>query len=68
MGGIGGLDGIVEFRDWGWTMPIISTSAGYCEMAADTALDTAGKIGANGVLPKPFTPTELKARVEQALI
>ncbi len=38
MAGIGGLDGINEFRDWGWSMPIISTSAGYREMAADIAL------------------------------
>jgi DNA-binding response OmpR family regulator len=65
---MGGLEGIAEFRDWGWDMPIISTSAGYHEMAVDMALDAAGKIGANGVLPKPFTPKELTARVTQALL
>lgn len=67
MAGIGGLDGINEFRDWGWSMPIISTSAGYREMAADIALQAADKIGANGVLPKPFTPEELTDRVMLAL-
>ena len=67
MAGIGGLDGINEFRYWGWAMPIISTSAGYRKMAAETALQAAAKIGADGVLPKPFTLKELTDRVEQTM-
>ena len=55
MPGIGGLDGIAEFASWGWTMPIISMSAGYGDMEPSMVLRAANKAGAAGVLAKPVT-------------
>ena len=46
-------------------LPIIAISGGVSR--SKLYLDIAGKIGARRILPKPFTPKELLALIEQVL-
>ena len=61
MPGLGGIEGIQRIRSVKPQLPIIAISAGFQEtMSSGDALKAASKIGADGVLCKPFGPEALK--------
>jgi len=60
MPGIGGIEGIRVFRDHWPTCRIIAMSAGYADrMSGDMSLLAATKVGADGILSKPFPKDDL---------
>ncbi len=61
--GMGGIEGIQRMREIRPDIKILATSAGYSEMSPDAALKAAEKIGADAVLPKPFTLDDLRDAV-----
>ncbi len=67
MEGIGGLKGIDRIRETHPDVLIIAMSAGYSDMSAKAALDSAREIGADAVLPKPFPLADLMATVSRLL-
>ncbi len=67
MEGIGGIAGIDAIRSAHPDVPIIAMSAGYSDMSAKAALDSAREIGADAVLPKPFPLADLMATVSRLL-
>ncbi len=67
MKGIGGLKGIDRIREAHPDTLIIAMSAGYSDMSAEAALNSARKIGADAVLPKPFPLADLMATVLRLL-
>ncbi len=67
MAGMGGLAGIEKIRQLQPAVMIIAMSAGYSDMSAAEALEKAGKIGADAVLPKPFRLTDLFITVSSLL-
>lgn len=65
MPGIGGIDGIKIFRQHWPDCRIIAMSAGHGEaMSSDMSLQAAMKVGANGILSKPFTKEALFERLK----
>ncbi len=60
MAGMGGIEGIQRMRKARPEVKILATSAGYSEMTSEAALKAAKKIGADAVLPKPFSLDELR--------
>jgi DNA-binding response OmpR family regulator len=60
-----GVETILTLRRERPRLPIIAISGGVTN--SKLYLDIAGKIGANRLLPKPFTPKELIAVVEEVL-
>ena len=67
MAGMGGIEGIKRMREARPDIKILATSAGYSEMSSDAALMAAEKIGADAVLPKPFTLDDLRDAVARLL-
>ena len=67
MPGMGGIEGIKRMREIRPEIGILATSAGFSEMSPDAALKAAEKIGANSVLPKPFTLDGLRDAVARLL-
>ncbi len=67
MAGMGGIEGIKRMRELRPDVNILATSAGYSEMSPDAALKAAEKIGADAVLPKPFTLDDLRDAVARLL-
>ena len=63
MAGMGGIEGIQRMRETRPEVKILATSAGYSEMTSEAALKAAKKIGADAVLPKPFSLDELRGIV-----
>lgn len=60
-----GVETIMTLRRERPKLPIIAISGGVSR--SKLYLDIAGKIGAKRILPKPFTPRELLALIEQVL-
>jgi CheY-like chemotaxis protein len=60
-----GVETIMTLRRERPKLPIIAISGGVSR--SKLYLDIAGKIGARRILPKPFTPKELLALIEQVL-
>jgi CheY-like chemotaxis protein len=60
-----GVETIMTLRRERPRLPIIAISGGVSR--SKLYLDIAGKIGARRILPKPFTPKELIALIEQVL-
>ena len=60
MAGMGGIEGIQRMREMRPDIKILATSAGYSEMSPDAALKAAEKIGADAVIPKPFSLDDLR--------
>ena len=60
MTGMGGIEGIQRMREVRPEVKILATSAGYSDMTPQAALKAAEKIGADAVLPKPFTLDDLR--------
>lgn len=60
MQGMGGIEGITSMRQARPEVPIIAVSAGFADMSAAAALQTAIKVGADAILPKPFPLAELR--------
>jgi len=67
MAGIGGIAGINKMREVRPDILIIAMSAGYSDMSAEAALETAQEVGADAVLPKPFALSELREAVSTLL-
>ncbi len=67
MEGIGGLKGIDRIRKAHPDVLIIAMSAGYSDMSAKAALNSAREIGADAVLPKPFALADLMVTVSRLL-
>jgi DNA-binding response OmpR family regulator len=65
MAGMGGIEGIQKMRALRPKVKILATSAGYSEMTSDAALKAAEMIGADAILPKPFSIDDLRAVVEK---
>ena len=63
MAGMGGIEGIQRMRQARPDVKILATSAGYSDMSSDAALKAAEKIGADAVLPKPFSINDLRELV-----
>ena len=63
MSGMGGIEGIQRMREVRPQAKILATSAGYSGMTSEAALKAAEKIGADAVLPKPFSLDELRKMV-----
>ena len=60
MAGMGGIEGIQRMREIRPEVKILAISAGYSEMTPEAALKAAEKIGADAVLPKPFSLDDLR--------
>ena len=60
-----GVETILTLRRERPALPIIAISGGVSN--APLYLEIAGKVGAKRVLPKPFTPQELIATIDQVL-
>lgn len=60
MKGMGGINAIINMRQLRPDVPIIAVSAGFSNMSAAAALQTALKVGADAILPKPFPLAELR--------
>ena len=60
MKGMGGINAIIAMRQARPEVPIIAVSAGFADMSAAAALQTAIKVGADAILPKPFPLAELR--------
>ena len=67
MAGMGGIEGIKRIRKARPDVKILATSAGYSEMSPDAALKAAKQVGADAVLPKPFSLNDLRAAVDRLL-
>lgn len=67
MEGIGGVAGITKMRKLQPDVLILAVSAGYQGLSGEDALRAAKKIGANEVLPKPFTIELLMQTVKNLL-
>ncbi len=67
MPGMGGIEGIQRMREARPEIKILAASAGYSEMSADAALRAAEKIGADAILPKPFSLDDLRNAVSELL-
>ncbi len=67
MAGMGGIEGIQRMRKARPEIKILATSAGYSEMTPEAALKAAEKIGADAVLPKPFSLDDLRAATARLL-
>ncbi len=67
MPGMGGIEGIQRMREIRPEISILATSAGFSEMSPEAALKAAGRIGADAVLPKPFTLGGLRDAVARLL-
>lgn len=67
MDGIGEIEGIKVIRETASDVFIIPISAGYQDIAPDTALKAALKIGADKALAKPFTADDLANVTADAL-
>lgn len=67
MDGIGGIAAIDRIRAAYPDVMIIAMSAGYSDMSARQALDTAREVGADAVLPKPFALADLRRTVDGLL-
>ena len=67
MAGMGGIEGIQRMRQARPDVKILATSAGYSDMSSDAALKAAEKIGADAVLPKPFSINDLRELVTELL-
>ncbi len=67
MAGMGGIEGIQRMRQARPDVKILATSAGYSDMSSDAALKAAEKIGADAVLPKPFSINDLRELVSELL-
>ena len=67
MPGMGGIEGIKRMREIRPEISILATSAGFSEMSPEEALKAAEKIGADAVLPKPFTLDGLRDAVARLL-
>ena len=63
MTGMGGIEGIMRMRKARPEVKILATSAGYSDMSPKAALEAAEKIGADAVLPKPFSINDLRELV-----
>ena len=61
-----GLETIADIRRAGWGVPVIAMSGGGI-VGPNSYLETARLIGANAVLPKPFTQDEMLATVRSLL-
>lgn len=61
MPGMGGIEGIMRLRKKWPNVKVIAISAGHGGTCSDKALQAASKIGADVVLPKPFTEDQLAA-------
>lgn len=68
MPGMGGIAGIAHVREHYPTLPVVAISAGRKELGFEDALRASRKIGADRVLPKPFTPQALADAVRAAII
>ncbi len=60
MTGMGGIEGIQRMREVRPEVKILATSAGYSVMTPQAALKAAEKVGADAVLPKPFSLDDLR--------
>lgn len=60
-----GVETIMQIRALSKKVPIIAMSGGVAN--SKLYLNIAGRIGAQRILPKPFTPQELLAAVTEAL-
>jgi CheY-like chemotaxis protein len=60
MKGMGGINAIINMRQLRPEVPIIAVSAGFADMSAAAALQTAVKVGADAIMPKPFPLAELR--------
>lgn len=67
MAGMGGIEGIQRMRKIRPEVKILAISAGYSEMTPEAALKAAEKIGADAVLPKPFSLDDLRAAAARLL-
>ena len=68
MPGIGGIEGIMRIRKSWPDLKVLAMSGGYEASGTQTdALKAAEKIGADGVIRKPFSPEDIQARVEDLL-
>ncbi len=67
LAGMSGLVGIEKIRKLSSDTKIIAMSAGYSDMSAEDALQTARKTGADAILPKPFPLADLREIVAKLL-
>ncbi len=55
MPGMGGIEGITQIREKWPDAKIVAISGGYMGKSQEEALEASKIVGANSVLPKPFT-------------
>ncbi|MBT3304970.1 MAG: response regulator [Alphaproteobacteria bacterium] len=67
MPGMGGAEGIIEFRKLTPEVPVIVVSASYRAMSPEEAARAAKEIGATAVLAKPFEFDDLTGLVADVL-
>lgn len=67
MDGMGGIVGIQKIREIQADVPIIAMSAGFSDMSAEAALETAREVGADAILPKPFPLAVLRVTMERLI-
>ena len=67
MPGMGGIEGIKRMREIRPEIRILAASAGYSDMSPEEALKAAEKIGADAILPKPFSLDDLRDSVSRLL-
>ena len=63
MSGMGGIEGIRKIRELRPDMKIIAISGGYAGMSSEDTLNAAGKIGADAIMAKPISISELRETV-----
>ena len=62
-----GIELVIEIRRIDTETPIIATSGGRRSLSASFNLDSSLLVGANTMLPKPFTRAQLQASVKKCL-
>ena len=67
MPGKDGIETLVEIRRQDATTPVIAISGGRRSLSASFNLDSSELVGANAMLPKPFTRAQLQAAVKKCL-
>ena len=59
MPGMGGIEGIAQIREQWPDAKIIAISGGFMGKSKEDALEASKIVGADSILPKPFTDEEL---------
>ncbi|MBG06514.1 MAG: hypothetical protein CMM59_20835 [Rhodospirillaceae bacterium] len=65
MEGMGGIAGIKVLKDRFPTLPVIAISGGWGELAPESAIEAAQKIGADAGVKKPISAVDFDAALKQ---